>query len=130
MKTLQALKNKALTCSVNCISCNMLHGQQDRFFKNKNGNEDKRRLLPETCTLLKSHLYNIKTSINKKTTSKQTNKMTISIILLLLGILTQKGHPWMMLHMHAFSNRPFAFPLDFRQRAVSKYPLILLGRAP
>ena len=31
MKTLQALKNKALTCSVNCISCNMLQGQQDRF---------------------------------------------------------------------------------------------------
>ena len=58
-------------------------------------------------TLLKSQLYNIMTSINKITTSKQTNKMTVSIILLLLGILTQKGHPWMMLHMHAFINRPF-----------------------
>ena len=64
--------------------------------------------LQHVCsTLLKSQLYNIMTSINKKTTSKQTNKMTVSIILLLLGILTQKGHPWMMLHMHAFFNRPF-----------------------
>jgi len=50
--------------------------------------------LQNVCsTLLKSQLYNIMTSINKKTTSKQTNKMTVSIILLLLGILTQKGHP-------------------------------------
>ena len=50
--------------------------------------------LQHVCsTLLKSQLYNIMTSINKKTTSKQTNKMTVSIILLLLGILTQKGHP-------------------------------------
>ena len=64
--------------------------------------------LQHVCsTLLKSQLYNIMTSINKKTTSKQTNKMTVSIILLLLGILTQKGHPLMMLHMHAFFNRPF-----------------------
>ena len=44
-------------------------------------------------TLLKSQLYNIMISINRKTTSKQTNKMTVSIILLLLGILAQKGHP-------------------------------------
>lgn len=49
MKTLQAVKNKVLTCSVNCISCNMLHGQQDRFFKNKNGNENERRLSSATC---------------------------------------------------------------------------------
>lgn len=74
--------------------------------------------LQHVCsTLLKSHLYNIMTSINKKTTSTQTNKMTVSIILLLLRILPQKGHPWMMLHMHAFIiNRPFnrfLFPLDF-----------------
>lgn len=63
--------------------------------------------LQHVCsTLLKSQLYNIMTSINKKTTSKQTNKMTVSIILLLLGILTQKGHPQMMLHMYAFI-RPF-----------------------
>ena len=54
------------------------------------------------------------TSIDKKTTSKQTIKMAVSIILLLLGILTQKDHPWMMLHMQAFINRPFTrflFPL-------------------
>ena len=64
--------------------------------------------LQHVCsTLLKSQLYNIMTSINKKTTSKQTNKMTVSIILLLLGLLTQKDHPWMMLHMHAFIHRPF-----------------------
>ena len=50
--------------------------------------------LQHVCsTLMKSQLYNIMTSINKKTTSKQTNKMIVSIILLLLGILTQKGHP-------------------------------------
>ena len=52
-------------------------------------------------------IQHIMPSVNRKTTSKQTNKMTVSIILLLLGILTQKGHPWMMLHMHAFFNRPF-----------------------
>lgn len=27
----------------------MLHGQQDRFFKNKNGNENERRLSSATC---------------------------------------------------------------------------------
>ena len=63
--------------------------------------------LQHVCsTLLKSQLYNIMTIIKEITTSKQTNKMTGTIILLLLGILTQKGHPWMMIHMYAFINRP------------------------
>lgn len=67
----------------------MLHGQQDRFFKNKNGNENERRLSSATCM---QYLIEIPI-IQHNTTSKQTNKMTVSIILLLLGILTQKGHP-------------------------------------